>query len=259
MNKKTAIAILIVACVGLAVALVFLYSQSKKEQAGATSTILQFSNQLDEVNVNLNDVRQVNLALNSDLATNRVLASDLSNQLDQTSQQLAGAQSSLQTAQGQITNLDQHISDLEVQNQVLDQRANDLSNTISQLSTQITDTQMKLAVTQTNNEYLESELKKQVAEKDELQHKFNDLNDVRMQVKKLKTDALVARRLEWIREGVDPNKQPKGGQVLMDHTPAATNAPAIRPNFDLNVEVGADGTVHVLTNVPPLITNPPAQ
>ncbi|HEY1661394.1 MAG TPA: hypothetical protein VGI03_03155 [Verrucomicrobiae bacterium] len=258
MNKKTAIAILIVACVGLAVALIILQTRSSKEQGENVNTILQFSNELDTANVNLNDVRQVNLALNTDLATNRVIAATLSNQLDQTSQQLAGAQSSLQTAQVQITNLDQHISDLQLQNQVLDQQASELSNTISQLGTQIAQTQVKLAVSLTNNDYLEGELKKQVAEKDELQRKFNDLNDVRQQVKKLKTDALVARRLEWIREGVDPTKQQKGGQILIDHQPA-TNA-QVRPNFDLNVEVGADGTVRVLTNAPPpMSTPPPAQ
>jgi len=259
MNKKTAIAILIVGCVGLAVGLIVLQSLSTRQHESDSNTILQFSNDLDKANVNLNDLRQVNLALNNDLDTNRALAAGLSNQLDQTVQQLASAQSTMQTDQQQITNLDQHVSDLEAQNRVLDQRANDLSNTISQLNTQITETQMKLAVTQTNNDYLESELQKQVAEKDDLQRKFNDLNDVRQQMHKLKTDALVARRLEWIREGVDPSKQQKGGQVLMNHQPAPTNALALRPNFDLNVEVGADGTVHVLTNLPPPPANPPLQ
>jgi chromosome segregation ATPase len=258
MNRKTAIAILIVASVGLAVALIIVYHQWNVDQSASTNTILQFSNQLDEATANLNDEKQVNLQLNTDLATNEALTTTLSNQLDQTSQQLTSAQSNLQNAQTQITNLDQHVSDLELQNQVLDQRANELSNTIAQLSDQITDTQMKLAVSQTNNVYLEGELQKQVAEKDELQHKFNDLNEVRQQVKKLKTDAMVARRLEWIREGIDPNKQEKDGTILMNHQPPASAAP-VRPNFDLNVEVGADGTVRVLTNVPPLQATPPAQ
>ncbi|MGO8765689.1 MAG: hypothetical protein ACLQSR_11230 [Limisphaerales bacterium] len=256
MNKKTAIAILIVACVGLAVTLVILYNQSTRQRDSDNSTILQFSNELDTAKAKIDDVNQVNIELNNDLETNRALVAGLSNQLDQTSQQLAGAQSTLQTAQQQITNLDQHISDLESQNQALDQQANSLSNTISQLTTQITDTQMRLAVSQTNNDYLEGELKKQVAEKDELQRQFNDLNVVRIQVKKLKTDAMVERRLEWIREGVDPTKPEKGGQVLMNHAPAPTNGPAAHPNFNLNVEVGADGTVHVLTNAPPPLNGP---
>ncbi|HEY3763402.1 MAG TPA: hypothetical protein VGN23_16775 [Verrucomicrobiae bacterium] len=250
MNKKTAIAILIVATVGLAVALIIVCHQWNSEQGTSVSAILQFSNQLDEATANLNDEKQVNLQLNTDLATNRALAVTLSNQLDNASQQIANAQSTLQTAQQQITNLNQSVSDLEAQNQVLDQRANVLSNTIAQLNTTITDTQMKLAVSQTNNTYLEGELQKQVAEKDELQHKFNDLNEVRQQVKKLKTDALVERRLEWIREGIDPTKQEKNGTILMNHQTPASAAP-VRPNFNLNVEVGADGTVRVLTNAPP--------
>jgi predicted RNase H-like nuclease (RuvC/YqgF family) len=258
MNRKTAIAILVVACVVLAVSLIILQTMSSKQHESDANTILQFSNELDTANVNLNDTRQVNLQLNSDLATNRVLAAGLSNQLDETSQQLAGAQSNLQTAQLQITNLDQHVSDLEAQNEVLDQRADELSNTIAQLNTQITDTQMKLAVSQTNNVYLEGELQKQVAQKEELQHKFNDLNDVRQQVRKLKTDALVARRLEWIREGVDPNNVQKGGQILVNHQ-VMTNVPAVNPNFNLNVEVGADGTIRVLTNYPTPANGLPAQ
>jgi chromosome segregation ATPase len=258
MNKKTAIAILIVACVGLAVGLIIVCHQWNADQTSSTNTILQFSNDLNTATANLDDAKQVNLQLNTDLATNRALAETLSNQLDQTSQQLSSTQASLQSAQtnlqnaqNQITNLDQHVSDLEAQNAILDQRANDLSNTISQLTTTITDTQMKLAMSQTNNTDLESELQKQVAQKESLQRKFSDLNEVRQQVRKLKTDAMVSQRLQWIQEGIDPNKQQKGGQILTDHQPPRTATPVAQPNFDLNVEVGADGTVRVLTNAPP--------
>ena len=108
---------------------------------------------------------------------------------------------------------------------------------------------MKLVASETNNAFLEEQLKQQVAAKNDLQRKFDDLQTVRAQVKKLRDDALTARRLEWIREGIDPATPLKGGQLLMQHTPR----PAA-PKNELNVEVGSDGSVHV---IPPL-TNPPA-
>jgi hypothetical protein len=151
----------------------------------------------------------------------------------------------------EITNLNEHIADLEAQNQVLDQRASSLSNTIATLDTQITFTQMKLAASETNNTFLDDELKQQVAQKAEMERKFNDLDEVRAQVRKLRDDLLAARRLEWMREGIDPNKQIKGGQLLMQRPPSATNSPSAGGSslYNLNVEVGSDGSVHV---IPPL-------
>jgi uncharacterized protein involved in exopolysaccharide biosynthesis len=153
--------------------------------------------------------------------------------------------------------LDQRNSDLEAQNQALDQRANLLSNTIAALDTQINLTRAKLANSETNNAFLDAELKRQIAERAELQRKFDDLAVVRTQLRKLRDDQLIAQRLEWMREGTDPTKPMKGGQLLMMRSPPAGNpaAPAAgSPLFNLNVEVGSDGSVHVIP--PP--TNAPA-
>jgi len=113
---------------------------------------------------------------------------------------------------------------------------------------------MRLATSQTNNEFLNNELKKQMAQRAELERKFNDLAEVRAQVKKLRTDLFIARRLEWMREGVDPTKMLKGGQLLMQRAPATgTASAAASSSYNLNVEVGSDGSVHViapLTNAP---------
>jgi predicted nuclease with TOPRIM domain len=267
MKIKLGIAILVAACIGLVVALVVMKHQADKQQKDSSSTILDFSNQLVDVRQHLDDANQVNITLNNVLATNREISTELSNSLAQSVSALAGTTALLQTAQEQITNLNEHLSDLEAQNQVLDQRVAALTNDIASLDTQITLTQAKLLTSETNNGFLEGELKRQVAEKDELQHKFNDLDDVRTQVKKLKTDLIVARRLEWMREGIDPSKIMKGGEILMQRTaPPADNTAPNRPvsgdkippplgtNFDLNVEINADGSVHV---IPPL-TNAPA-
>ena len=273
MKTKIGIAILAAICVGLVVALIVTRNQGDEQQKKAVDTILDFSNQLTAANMNLDDFRQVNLVLSNSLDASRQETLALSNNLVAASTTLAETKVTLQTAQGQITNLDARIADLEAQNQALDQRAADLTNTITSLSAQISETQMKLVTSETNNAFLEDELKRQVAEKTEWQRKFNDLQTVRTQVKKLRDDALTARRLEWMREGIDPSKITKGGEILMQHTPPPTNAPAgatpvvrknrdripppLGPNFNLNVEVGSDGSVHVIRASP--ATNPPAR
>ena len=64
----------------------------------------------------------------------------------------------------------------------------------------------------------------------------------------------MARRLQLMK---NDNRQKKGAQLLMERTVTVTNAPAAAPNYGLNVEVGSDGSVHV---IPPLgaATNAPA-
>jgi hypothetical protein len=75
----------------------------------------------------------------------------------------------------------------------------------------------------------------------------------------LRDDLIVTRRLQWMREGSDPGSQPKGAQLLMQRT---VSAPAQSPHYDLNVEVGSDGSIHVIplpASAPATTTNLPAQ
>ena len=251
---KTGVAVLAAICVVLAVVLVVINHQAGVQQQKAAGAISDLSNQVVNVNDEIIGLHQVNLMLTNDLAASRQDVLTFSNNLVQASSALTETKASLQSAQDQITNLDERIADLQAQNQALDQRAADLTNTIASLNTQITFTQMKLVASETNNAFLEEQLKQQVAAKDDLQRKFNDLKTVRKQVAKLRDDALTARRLEWMRQGIDPATPLKGGQVLMQRTPK----PAA-PNNELNVEVGSDGSVHIVPGPPnaPAATNSP--
>ena len=83
MNTKIGIAILAVACIGLAVALVVLKHQADAQQMASTSTITDFSNQIVDANVSIRDLNQANLILSNDLATNRQASLALSNQLSE--------------------------------------------------------------------------------------------------------------------------------------------------------------------------------
>jgi len=121
---------------------------------------------------------------------------------------------------------------------------------------QIEETKNQLSVAETNAVFLQGELQKQLAQKAELEHKFNDVDELRAQVKRLKDEMFVARRVQLMKYD---NGNKKGGQLLMMHN-TPLSAPAARkpaaPNYDLNVEIGSDGTVKV---IPPIgKTNSPA-
>jgi hypothetical protein len=259
MNAKIGIALLVVACIALAVALVSLKHQADAQREQNVSTISDYSNQIVKASANIVDLNQVNLTLSNDLVSAREVSLTFSNQLVVTTNllgnALAATEASLQGAQQQITNLNTHIADLEAQNQVLDQRANSLSNTIASLNIQIANTQLQLATSKTNNTFLTEQLHQLMAEKKKLEEKFNDLAEVRTQLHKLRTDMLVAQRLEWMRQGIDPTKPMKGGQLLMQRTLPVPGAAAGSSPYNLNVEVGSDGSVRVI----PPATNAPAK
>jgi hypothetical protein len=246
MRTQLGIVILVVVCLGMVVALMTEKKRADTEQKKDVDTILDFSNQLTTASANLDELRQVNLMLTNDLDATRQTLTILSNQYVTTSASLSKTTAALKTAQDQIT-------DLEAQNQALDQQVAEMTNTIDNLSTQIADTQMKLVESETNDVFLEGELKRQVAEKAELERKFNNLSQVRAQVRKLRDDLLIAQRLKWMREGTDPGQQHKGAQLLMAHGPV-TNRVVGPAHYDLNVEVSSDGSVQVV----PTMTNAPA-
>jgi chromosome segregation ATPase len=253
MKTKLGTVILAVICLGLAIALIVTKKQADDSHKKQIYAILDISNQLTAANVNMDDLRQVNLTLTNDLESTRQSVSTLSNNLAETVNTLTETKTTLQSAQDQVSNLNGRVTDLEAQNKVLDARALALSNNIAALDAQITETQQKLATSDSNNTFLSTELQKQLAQKAELERKFNDLADVRAQVKKLRTEAFVARRLQL--KAVGNNDSPKGAELLMQHTASvATTRPRPTQHYNLTVEVGSDGSVHVT----PATTNAPA-
>ena len=253
MRTKMAIVILAVVCAGLAVALIAAKKTTSDQLKNNAVTILDFSNQLVTANENLDELRQVNLRLTNDLAAAQQQTSRLSNGLNEASSALASAKATLQGAQDQIANLNGRITDLEAQNKVLDDRATMLTNTIAALNAQIAETERQLADSETNNTFLEKELRRQIAQRAELQAKFDDINEVRAQVRKLRDELFVARRLQLERNSATDQK---GAELLVQPrtvVPGVASA-KLPPHYDLNVEVGSDGSVHI---IPPL-TNAPA-
>ena len=243
MKTKIGIVILVAACVGLLIAVFATKKAAEDQRRSDAESIIDYSNQVTAANISLDDLRQVNLMLTNDLSLSRESLVTLSNSLNEAVGTLTNTKAMLQNAEGQIV-------DLEAQNKLLDERAASLTNSIESLNAQMAETQQKLASADTNNAFLNAELQKQIALRAELERKFNNLDAVRTQVKKLRNDEFVARRLQWLRNGTDPSMSMKGAQQLMQHSLTAKAASPTNGHYDLNVEVGSDGSVKVSTNAP---------
>lgn len=247
MKPKVVIVILAVVCAGLAIALFAAKKQNEEQHIAAENSIMEFSNQVVNASLKINDLNQVNLALTNDLATSRQQTADLSTKLDDTTATLAARKSDLESAQNQIAGLTSQISDLEVQNKSLEQRTGELSNNIIELDQQIVVTREKLAKSESGNAFLQQELQRQMAQRAELEHKFSDLDDLRQQVKKIKNDMFVARRLRLMQNS---GRDKKGAELLVHPNVPAPEIGSEAAAFNgLNVEIGSDGSVRV---IPPI-------
>jgi chromosome segregation ATPase len=254
MKTKIGIVILAAVCAALAIVLVATKKSAADERNDAIVAMLDFSNQLVNARDAINDLSQVNLKLTNDLAVSRQQELEFSNNYAKTAAALSDAKSSLQSALEKITGLDGRVADLESQNQALGRNTISLSNQLASVNDEMAGARQKLSDSETNDAFLVAELQKQMAQKNEMEQKFNDPVELRVQIKKVRDELFVAQRLEWMRNGTDPSVMRKGGQLLTRHAPWTNAVPSAPAHFDLSVEVGSDGSIHVLP--PP--TNSPA-
>jgi chromosome segregation ATPase len=269
MKNRIGVIVLLLAlvCAGLGIALIAVKKQADDQQREDADKKSALSNSLVQINEKLESQRQVNAQLESDREKQTQALETLNNKYAASlasfvrlSNDLVQTRAELNTSREETAKRDAKIADLEAQNQSLDKQAVDLSTSITNLTVQIEETKRKLAASEGEKGFLEKQLQRLMAEKAELEKQFNDLGVLRAQVSKLKEELSVARRLEWIRQGLFASTDQRGAQKLMEG-PAASQVKAPRPTYDLNVEVSADGSVRVippLTNRP-AATNPPAQ
>jgi len=259
MNNRIGIIILLVICLGLGVAVVTVKKRAADQHDQDARNIGMASNELVKASTDLTEQRKVNSALEKDVTdqkqTFEKALGDLTNSYTQVASNLDKTETSLRTAEQGIKERDTKIANLEAENQALDQKAAALSNSITNLNNQIDDTRHRLAASEGDKAFLEKELKRMMTEKAELERQFNDISVLRGQLAKLKEEQNIARRMEWARLGLLANSEQKGAQQLMQGLKAPSSRPAAKPNYDLNVEVSADGSVRVIptgtNNVPP--------
>jgi chromosome segregation ATPase len=208
MKNRTWLVVLIVACVGLGIALIAVKKQATDLEHRDAERIDYYSNKLVKTEGDLYEQRNVTTMLEKDVEHQKKVFGELTNhftqvsgKLEQTTLNLVQTETDLKLAREETAKRDAKIAELESQNQVLDKQAMDLSTSLTNLTVQIAVTQKKLAASQGDNTFLQGELKRLMAEKAELERQFNDLAVLRAQVSKLKEELSIARRIEWIRQG----------------------------------------------------------
>lgn len=249
MKTKVSLIILVVIAISLGIGMISLNKKAAEQHQEDVGKILSLSNQWTEANTKWQDEQQAHLALQKDYVTRKAEIAKLSNDLTQTSDTLTKTEAALKTSQEENAKRDAQISKLENKNEELDKQAGDLKTSISNLEGQIADTQKKLDASEGDKQFLEKELKRLMAEKADLERRFNDLAVLRAQVHKLKDELSISRRLEWIREGLFARDEEKGAQKLMQGALAGLPKRATTNNYDLSVEVNADGSVKVIDSI----------
>lgn len=252
---KVVIAVFAVAVAGLCWALYDTRNRAHERADADASVIRDYSNQWLQVRERLEDQVRVNQSLNStldvrtaELTTTRGRLTDVTANLARTEAEKAAAE---KAAAEEIARRDEKIASLEGRNDDLTKQMADLDQSIKGLEQQITATEDKLTRAEGDKQALMAELTRLRTEKLKLETQLTDLAFLRDQVRKLKDELSVARRLDWIRRGIYGNAQKKGAQQLQGLA-ANRKAPAA-PAGTLNVELREDGGVRV--NTP---TNPPS-
>jgi len=260
MRNKTAIIILVAICLALGIATLYVKRKAADQHSEDVAAIMNLSNQWVKATSNWEDQKQVSAMLEEDLKKAGVVNAELSNNLtqvsgtlDKTTASLKVTETKLASTESELKEREARIAALESANQALDKQAAELSTSITNLTIQIAETKRRLAASEGDKAYLEKELKRLTGEKAELEKQFNDLSVLRAQVAKLKEELNIARRVQWIRQGLFASPDQKGAsQLIKKPGEAAPVAP--KRNYDLNVEVSTDGGAKI---VPPS-TNQPA-
>jgi len=265
MKGKFFAIILLVACVGLGVSLVFTNNRAKEQKARDNEHIGKLSNEVNTVRGDLSEQKTVNVTLEGTVAKLKAEGAQISNRLFATEATLVSTETNLKKTQeeakaaadlaaAEVAKRDSKIKELEGQNDEMTKKMIDLNGSIGNLEKQIAQTETKLAASEGDRAFLLKELKRLQVEKAELERQFNDLAVLRDQVRKLKEELSIAKRLDWIRRGLYAASSQKGAEVQMRGTalqPAnATN------NSALNVELRQDGGVKIQTNAPAAAVTP---
>jgi chromosome segregation ATPase len=255
-----AIIVLILLSLGLGVALVVRHNKAVEQKQQDDTRILQLSNEWTTTSAKLNDQIETNRSLTvsltrkeTELQQKEKEATDLRANLAKAESEKAAvaaavekAQAETKAAEQQIGKLNAKIGELENQNLALDKQAGELKTAIAEREAKIADTQKKLAASEGDREFLLKELKRLQAEKAELERQFNDLVVLKEQVRKLKEELAISRRLEWLKRGLYGSDWLHGGQMMQRGLPKPQ--PKGDTNASLNVEIKKDGSATV---VPP--------
>ena len=262
MKDKGPILVLLIVAAGLGIALIVVNKRAADERKEAADKLAVQSNNVVSAKKSLEELREVNQALETNVAAMRA---DYSNKLALSDANLRSTEAALEKVKAEakaetkaqadadaaaLAEREKKISDLESRNQELDKQSADLRAAITNLQTQINLTQAELEKAKGNRDLLLSELKRLRAAKEDLERKFDNIAAVRAQLRKLRDDEVIARRLDWMRRGLYAAFGEKGGERLIH--PSLTALPSA--GSSANVELGRHGPPRIQENPP---TNAP--
>ncbi|MSU33627.1 MAG: hypothetical protein EXS36_00650 [Pedosphaera sp.] len=250
MNARILSVVAILTAVGLAVALIVSSRSATADHRQSAATINTYSNQVLELTERLSELRKVNLVLEGNLTQRGAEVELYSNKLSMTETRLVQKEAEAVTAAAEIQKRDHHIAGLEGQREDLTKKMGDLNTSITNLETRIGETQRKLTASEGDRATLLKELRRLQTEKADLEKKFKDLVVLRDQVKKLREELSIARRLDFIRRGITGTDL-KGGALLQQgiRRPGSTNAAS--GAAPLKVELDTQGRARVIEPAPP--------
>lgn len=256
MKSKLPVVILIVLALALGVALFLQHQKSEQAKTAATLSLEQLRRELaDEkklaeakVAKETEDAERAKTTLvtkSQELQTTTVELTETKATLEKTQTALKDTQGQLASAKEAVTARESRIKELTTEKDELEKHSTDLKSEISRRDGQITDTQRKLAASEGDREFLLKELKRLQNEKGDLERQFNDLLVLKEQMKKLKEEYALTKRLEWSRRGLADLNNRKGGEVLQRGF--AVPKTVYTNNPDLNVEIRRDGPATITT------------
>jgi len=259
MNNKGIIFVLLLVSVGLGIALIVVNKEAADQRSEAAQNSATASNTIVSVKRQVDELQTVNQTLETNLATTRT---DLSNKLTLAEANLHTAEANVQKTAAEakaradsnaaaLAQRDEKISELESENQSLDNEAAKLRVGITNVQARIAATQQKLAKSEGDRAFLLKELKVLQDEEADMETKFNNIAAVRDQLHKLKEEAAIARRLDWMRRGVDASFIQKGGEVLTQHSPPGGIPATNGANVELREHRGGKDQTPPPTDAPP--------
>jgi len=142
----------------------------------------------------------------------------------------------------------QIITTLEAKNDNLNREKGSLEVKIATLNTEIDETNKKLESSEGDRDFLEGELLRLQEEKATLVKQMNDIEFLTAQVKRIKNDIAVARRMDWMRRGVGIYAKRKTVDQLhamarKKETVGESNVAGVKGNENVAVELTSDGRV----------------
>lgn len=230
----------------LCAGLLYRHHTAKVDREWTGATIVHYSNEWASASAKLVEQKKVNVRLERNLDDQVVTLQTVSNKLSLVQQEAVAVQAAAKEQSDSNGNqLDQRgtrIAALESERNGMEKTMTRLSGSVSKLEANIADVERKLQASQGDRRLLEAELKRLRAEKADLELRFNDLAVVREQIRKLRNELSLSRRLAWLRREFTGGFQNR--EKLLQNLASATPAPA---SYNLDVELHRNGTAAAVT------------